>query len=150
MKFISARNCSSDCAVNKLGRMLDSIKTASIHPIDGLFGRLMIQTPHDIIPQLLIHAVKLTPKNMHAVRMPVLVSQCFALPRVCVRICSRRNRREAVRDELPHDPADLVQVRPPVLVPGRGLPEEVGQVDGGVESPLLCELLRNVVVGFAE
>lgn len=46
-----------------------------------------------------------------------------------------------MRHERPHDPADLVEVRPPVVVAGGGFHGEVGEVDGCVVIPLASELL---------
>lgn len=81
--------------------------------------------------------------------MPIPVLDARPLPRVPVRIRVRRRRREAVRDELPHDPADLVEVRPPVVVARRGLFVEVVEADAGLVVPFARELLGREVVDFA-
>lgn len=54
-----------------------------------------------------------------------------------------------MRHEGPHDPADLVQIRPPVVIASGGLLGEVGYVDGGLVLPLWGELLWVEIVGLA-
>lgn len=62
------------------------------------------------------------------------------LARIGIRQRPRRGGGKTVRDERPHDPADLVEVGPPAVFPGGGAHGEVGEVDGGAVFPLAGEL----------
>lgn len=54
-----------------------------------------------------------------------------------------------MRDERPHDPSDLEQVGPPLIVARRIFPLEMGSVDAGLVFPFWSELFRHEELWFA-
>lgn len=146
------------------------------HPLQSRpLARCMVQTAHNQVAQrsvdMVVHRLAHQPAIGPATDPGSIGVVEYVFRRVRIGLDFRREGREMVRDERPHDlwsgqwsilmmmirrrkrdqtnPANLVSVHPCIIVPSRIFLVEIVEINGGCVVPFGAELLRREELGFS-